>query len=76
MTKQPSAISDRVRNFDTLPDDALLSVRDIGILASRSRASIWRDVRDGRLPKPISIGAKAKRWRVEDVRAYLEGDEA
>ena len=76
MTKQSTALSERVRNFDNLPDDALLDVRDVGILASRSRASIWRDTRDGRLPKPISIGAQAKRWRVADVRAYLKGDEA
>lgn len=76
MTKQSTALSERVRNFDNLPDDALLDVRDVGILASRSRASIWRDVRDGRLPEPIAIGPQARRWRVADVRAYLKGDEA
>ncbi|MGA0848002.1 MAG: helix-turn-helix transcriptional regulator [Pontimonas sp.] len=42
-------------------------------MAGRSRASIWRDVKAGRLPQPISIGPKARRWRVEDVRAYLNG---
>ena len=76
MTKQSTALSERVRNFDNLPDDALLDVRDVGILASRSRASIWRDVRDGRLPEPIAIGPQARRWRVADVRAYLKGDKA
>jgi len=75
MTKQSTALSERVRNFDNLPDDALLDVRDVGILASRSRASLWRDVKSGRLPQPIAIGG-AKRWRVEDVRAYLKGDVA
>lgn len=62
-----------VRDFDNLPDSALLDVRAVSILACRSRASIWRDVRDGRLPQPIAIGAQSKRWRVADVRAYLNG---
>jgi len=75
MTKQSTALSERVRNFDNLPDDALLDVRDVGTLVSRSRASLWRDVKSGRLPQPIAIGG-AKRWRVEDVRAYLKGDVA
>lgn len=65
-----------VRNFGVLPDDALLDVRAISVLACRSRASIWRDVQAGRLPKPIAIGLQAKRWRVADIRAYLKGDEA
>ena len=65
-----------VRNFDNLPDSALLDIRAVSVLACRSRASLWRDVRDGRLPKPIAIGPQTKRWRVADVRAYLKGDEA
>ena len=76
MTKQSTALSERVRNFDNLPDDALLDVRDVGILASRSRASLWRDVKAGRLPEPVAIGPKTRRWRVADIRDYLKGGEA
>jgi predicted DNA-binding transcriptional regulator AlpA len=60
-------------SFDTLPDAALLTIRDISRLAGRSRTSLWRDVRDGRLPSPSRIGPNAVRWRVSDVRAYLNG---
>jgi len=31
-------------------------------LLGRSRSSLWRDVRDGRLPAPIKIGPRARGW--------------
>mgnify|MGYP001397796369 FL=1 len=61
-------------SFDTLPDAALLAIKDISRLAGRSRSSLWRDVRDGRLASPLRIGPNAVRWRVSDVRAYLCGE--
>lgn len=64
---------DQVASFDNLPGAALIDLRSLMILSCRSRASIWRDVQAGRLPKPIAIGPKSRRWRVIDVRAYLEG---
>jgi predicted DNA-binding transcriptional regulator AlpA len=67
---------DHVSAFDDLPETALISVHEITALACRSRASIWRDVKAGRLPKPIAIGPQARRWRVADVRAYLKGGAA
>ena len=63
----------RITDFDTLPDSALLDVKEIRFLAGRSPASIWRDVKRGRLPRPISIGPNASRWRAADVRTYLKG---
>lgn len=64
----------RITDFDTLPDSALLDVREIRYLAGRSPASIWRDVNCGRLPRPVSIGPNASRWRAADVRNYLKGE--
>ena len=63
----------RVANFEMLPDAALLSAAEIKYLSNRSLASIWRDVKQGRLPRPISIGPNASRWRAADVRHYLNG---
>jgi predicted DNA-binding transcriptional regulator AlpA len=65
-----------LQEFDQMPGSALLSAKELSSLINRSRASLWRDVQAGRLPKPIAIGPQARRWRVEDVRAYLNGDGA
>jgi predicted DNA-binding transcriptional regulator AlpA len=63
----------RVHQFDLLPDSALMNVREISLLSGKSRATLWRDVRDGRLPKPHKIGPKSPRWKVRDVRSFLAG---
>lgn len=67
------AIPQRLESLSSMPAEALVSAKELSILSGRSRASVWRDVRAGRLPQPIAIGPQARRWRVEDVRAYLNG---
>ncbi|MBF9022934.1 helix-turn-helix transcriptional regulator [Roseobacter sp. HKCC-CH-9208] len=67
------AIPQRLETLTSLPAEALVSAKELSILSGRSRASIWRDVQAGRLPQPIAIGPQARRWRVSDVRAYLNG---
>ena len=66
-------VVDRVSKFDTLPPSALMDISEISALACRSNASIWRDVKAGRLAKPRKIGPGAARWTTEEVRDYLKG---
>lgn len=67
---------DHVAAFDNLPDAALIDLATLTKLACRSRASIYRDVAAGRLAKPVRVGLQSVRWRVVDVRAYLNGGAA
>lgn len=62
-----------VLDLDQLPEGALISTRQLQALAQRSRTSLWRDVREGRLARPVKLGANAIRWRVADARRYLAG---
>tara|TARA_B110000971_G_C19686441_1_gene353423 strand:+ start:233 stop:466 length:234 start_codon:yes stop_codon:yes gene_type:complete len=66
-------INYRIQNFAQLPDDALLSSNEISMLSGRSRSSIWRDVNSQRLPKPIALGLNSVRWKVRDIKFYLNG---
>ena len=63
-----------IQTFAALPDDALVDLKMVSSLVSRSRSSIYRDIRHGHLSKPIRIGKSSSRWRVEDVRGYLNGN--
>lgn len=67
------AIPQRLEALTSMPAEALVSTKELSILSGRSRASIWRDVQAGRLPQPIAIGPQARRWRLSDVRVYLNG---
>lgn len=49
------AKTDRLRQFDTLPDSAPVDVPTTMALLGVSRTTFWRRVRDGSLPKPDRI---------------------
>ena len=36
-----------------------------------SPATIWRWVRDGKFPKPITLGASVTGWAVDEIDAFL-----
>ena len=55
---------ERISTFDNMPNSALLNISEIRALSGRSNASIWRDVKAGRLPAPLKIGAGSSRWLV------------
>jgi prophage regulatory protein len=41
-----------------------------------SRATIYRWVKSGHLPKPIQLGANMVRWKASDIEAWMEEREA
>lgn len=59
-----------VLRFNDLPDDARIDVQAVAVLFGRSVNSIWRDVKFGRVPKPLKFG-RSTRWIVGEVRAAL-----
>ena len=64
----------RLSSFDELPDQALLSAREVSQISGRSRTSLWRDVMRGSLADPVKIGSHTVKWRVCDVRHFLNGN--
>jgi len=60
-----------VQHFDGSPDGALLSLNDAGAIATRSRASFYRDNKAGRLPFVKVCGST--RIRVSDLRKLISG---
>ena len=39
-----------------------------------SKSTWWAGVRSGRYPQPVrSLGVRVTAWRVEDIRAFIEG---
>ena len=61
-----------LKQLPFLPDDALVEQRGVCAVRGRSAASHWRDVAEGRFPKPEKIG-RSSRWRVGDLRNLLNG---
>lgn len=77
--KNPAAKADRKKRLQerlqrqlalvgSMPDEAAIDIQILSILLSRSIASIWRDVKAGRIPAPFKAGPRSTRWRLGDVR--------
>jgi len=68
-------VTERISGFDDMSESALLTVQELVALGIGSPATIWRDVHSKRLAAPIKIGPNRTRFRVGDVRRFLEGGE-
>jgi prophage regulatory protein len=59
----------------TLPlpaDDTMLRANEVERLTGISKSTIKRMVSDGRFPKPLRLGIRAKGWPTRDVRQFIE----
>lgn len=53
----------------------ILRIRDIIRVTGLSRTSIWRYIKTGSFPKPISLGVPGSRcvgWYAREVQEYLD----
>lgn len=65
-------LSKAVESFDSLPDSALLTLRDASQICQRSRASLYRDVKNGAL-NLLKVGCTT-RVRAGELRRFIGGE--
>lgn len=66
---------DVLANFDKFPDSARIRQPAVEALLCKSHATIWRDVKNGKLCAPRKDGF-ATTWSVGQIRAVLKGGAA
>lgn len=59
------------REFNELPDDALLRLPDVLAVVGVGRSTWFAGVKEGRYPAPVRISTRLTAWRVRDIRALL-----
>lgn len=59
-------------NFDQLPDSAHVRQPVVEILFACSGSTVWRRVRDGRIPKPRKLSERVTAWNVGELRRFLK----
>ena len=67
------AIPDTLRHFDQLPDAAHVRQPIVERLFACSGATVWRRVKDGRIPKPRKYSDRVTAWNVGELRRALQG---
>ncbi|PTQ68368.1 AlpA family transcriptional regulator [Nitrosomonas oligotropha] len=66
-----ASIPEALKNFDQLPDTANVRQPVVQGLYGCSAASVWRGVKDGRIPKPRKLSPRTTCWNVGELRAAL-----
>lgn len=51
----------------------LLRDTEVAAILAVSRRQVWRLSSAERIPAPVTVGAKSKRWRSSDIESHLEG---
>ena len=71
-----SQLSEALINFDQLPNIANVRLSVVMALYGISSATVWRNVKNGNIPKPHKLTARTTVWNVGELRAALsvEGD--
>ena len=64
-------IPEALTNFDYLPDAANVRQPVVEGLYACSAASVWRGVKDGRIPKPRKLSPRTTCWNVGELRQAL-----
>lgn len=67
----PSAL----QYFDSLPNSAHVRQPVIQILFACSSSTVWRRVKDGRIPKPLKLSDRVTAWQVGELRSVLKSHE-
>ena len=49
----------------------LLNARQVAELLAISVRTLWRCVKDERVPQPIRLGPKVVRWRLRDIERFV-----
>ncbi len=57
--------------FDSLPNSAQIDLPCLKAITSKSRATIYRWIDQGILPKPRKIGTSRNLWTVGEIRQAL-----
>lgn len=55
------------KDLTTLPEDALIRIKDVLRLYPISKSGWFKGIQDGKYPKPIKLGERVSAWRVGDI---------
>ena len=58
-----------------LAEHRILRMDEVCKLAGLAKATIYKNVNEGRFPPPIRLGARSVGWRLSDILAWQQAQE-
>jgi prophage regulatory protein len=56
---------------ENMLSEKILRFSELKELIPLSRSTLWRRVKNGQFPQPISLGGIAVGWKLSDVKAWI-----
>jgi predicted DNA-binding transcriptional regulator AlpA len=69
MAQQTTPIPPALQQFDSLPDSAEVRLPTVSAIYGCSPATVWRNVKAGRIPSPRKHSLRCTTWNVGELRA-------
>ncbi len=69
--KTVTSINLALTHFDQLPNSANVRLSVVMALYGISPATVWRNVKNGNIPKPHKLTTRTTVWNVGELRAAL-----
>lgn len=66
-----SQLNEALQNFDQLPNSANVRLPVVMALYGISPATVWRNVKNGNIPKPHKLTVRTTAWNVGELRISL-----
>lgn len=70
-TSNPDAIQIPQEPFIVPSDDGLLDLNQVMQITTLSKTVVYREMRKGTFPRPITVGAGSSRWLRSELVSYL-----
>jgi predicted DNA-binding transcriptional regulator AlpA len=71
MNSIASNINPSLRDFDELPSSGFVRLPVVVSLLGVSPATVWRNVKNGNLPKPKKLTPRTTVWNVGELREAM-----
>jgi prophage regulatory protein len=72
-SQQKRKFTAQVYKAQPIPDQGFVRLPTVLAAFPVGRTTWLNGVRDGKYPAPVRLGARTVAWRVEDIRALLDG---
>ena len=71
MQQTTNSIEPALRDFDQMAASAHVRIRTVASLYGCSISSVWRGVKEGRIPAPRKLSPRTTCWNVGELRKAL-----
>lgn len=70
-SKLTNVIPNALANLDLMPNAAFVRLPVVAMAYGYSKATVWRNVKKGTMPKPVKISERCTAWNVGEIKADL-----